>query len=401
MSAHAARLQLRERRLDVVHQHADVVQARALLEERRDHRARARSARAAPGATRPPAGTPCLHLLGRHVVLGLDLEAERLEGRARASPERWHRDAEVVDPQDSASQRAAILAATSSAAVNGSSSRARQAVDEPLGLAGAAGPRAHRSISRCRSASSNCRASCARRFAASAPLVSARARKRSTAPRAARRCPRRAWRPSRTISGGWPVVAGTARASTGSRPPRDRRPRGRPCSPTNTSAISMMPALSACTSSPRPGHQHHQAHVGGADDLDLVLADADRLDQDHVLARGGEHVSTCPVGGREAAQVAARRHRADEHAGIGRVRLHADAVAEDRAAGERRASGRPPRCRRSCPRARRCAVSRSTSVDLPAPGGPGDADDQRARRRAGTARAAAARASRLRRPRRG
>ncbi len=38
---------------------------------------------------------------------------------------------------------------------------------------------------------------------------------------------------------------------------------------------------------------------------------------------------------REAAQVAARRHAADEHAGVGGVRLHADAIAQDCAAGKR------------------------------------------------------------------
>ena len=40
-------------------------------------------------------------------------------------------------------------------------------------------------------------------------------------------------------------------------------------------------------------------------------------------------------GARQAAHVAARRHAADEHVRVLRVRLHAHAVAEDRAAGER------------------------------------------------------------------
>src|SRR3546814_5158318 len=38
----------------------------------------------------------------------------------------------------------------------------------------------------------------------------------------------------------------------------------------------------------------------------------------------------------EAAQRSARRHRPDEDAGIERHRLHADAIAEERASGERR-----------------------------------------------------------------
>ena len=87
----------------------------------------------------------------------------------------------------------------------------------------------------------------------------------------------------------------------------------------------------------QPRHEDHHAHVGGAHDLDLVLADADRLDQDHVLARGREHRDDV-IGGRgEAAQVPARGHRADEDAGVGGVRLHPDPVAEDRAAAEGRA----------------------------------------------------------------
>ena len=58
---------------------------------------------------------------------------------------------------------------------------------------------------------------------------------------------------------------------------------------TKMSAISMMPALSACTSSPAAGHEHHDRDVGGADDVDFVLADADGLDDDDVLAGGVEH----------------------------------------------------------------------------------------------------------------
>ena len=93
-----------------------------------------------------------------------------------------------------------------------------------------------------------------------------------------------------------------------------------------------MPALSACTSSPAPGHERHDRDVGGADDVDLVLADADGLDDDDVLAGGVEDERGFAGRAREAAEVAARRHAADEHAVVAGVRLHADAVAEDRAA---------------------------------------------------------------------
>src|SRR6185436_4533086 len=71
-----------------------------------------------------------------------------------------------------------------------------------------------------------------------------------------------------------------------------------------------------------------------ADDVDFILADADGLDEDDVAAGGVEDESDLARRAREASEVAAGRHAADEHTGIARVRLHADAVAEDRAARE-------------------------------------------------------------------
>jgi hypothetical protein len=70
--------------------------------------------------------------------------------------------------------------------------------------------------------------------------------------------------------------------------------------------------------------------------VDLVLTHADGLDQDEAEPRGVHQVDA--VGGRprEPAQRAARRHRADEDAGIESEIAHADAVAENRAARERR-----------------------------------------------------------------
>ena len=77
--------------------------------------------------------------------------------------------------------------------------------------------------------------------------------------------------------------------------------------------------------------------VGLARDLDLDLADADRLDDHPGLADRVEHTHRLRGRDREPAEVTPRRHRADEHARIGRVALHTDAVTEDRTAAERAA----------------------------------------------------------------
>ena len=135
---------------------------------------------------------------------------------------------------------------------------------------------------------------------------------------------------------------------------------------TKMSAISMMPALSACTSSPVPGTSVTIDDVGGADDVDFVLADADGLDDDDVEAGGVEDDRGLGRRPRQAAEMAARRHAADEHAGVFGVRLHAHAIAEDGAAAvrARRIDGehadRPPglaRTRRSADR-RACSCRR-------------------------------------------
>jgi hypothetical protein len=82
------------------------------------------------------------------------------------------------------------------------------------------------------------------------------------------------------------------------------------------------------------GH-HHERRVGRPRDLQLVLPDAHRLDQDHAVARRVEDAHHVPRAARQAAHVTARRHGPDEHAVVGRVPRHADAVAEDGAAGVR------------------------------------------------------------------
>ena len=91
----------------------------------------------------------------------------------------------------------------------------------------------------------------------------------------------------------------------------------------------MIPALSAWTSSPAPGTSVTIETSAVRTMSTLVLADADGLDQDDVLARRVEHQRRVAGGTRQPAQVTARRHAADEDAGVTGMRLHPDAVAED------------------------------------------------------------------------
>ena len=83
------------------------------------------------------------------------------------------------------------------------------------------------------------------------------------------------------------------------------------------------------------GHQRDDGDVRRANDVHLVLTDADRFDDDDVVARGVEDDRGFRGGARQAAEMTARGHAADEHAGVLGVRLHADAIAENRAAAVR------------------------------------------------------------------
>ena len=139
---------------------------------------------------------------------------------------------------------------------------------------------------------------------------------------------------------------------------------------TKMSAISMMPGLERLHVVAGARHQRHDRDVGRADDVDFVLADADGLDDHDILAAGVEHQRDLARGAGEAAEVAARRHAADEHAGVAGVRLHAHAIAEDGAAGVTGWWDRRRRCRPSGRRRAARRSARSTSVLLPAPGGP-------------------------------
>jgi hypothetical protein len=85
-----------------------------------------------------------------------------------------------------------------------------------------------------------------------------------------------------------------------------------------------------------PRHEHDRDRVRGAHHVDLVLPDAHGLDEHDLVSRRVEHVDGVGRRARQAAQGAAGRHGPDEDAGV-RVDLgHADPVAEDRPARERR-----------------------------------------------------------------
>ena len=97
----------------------------------------------------------------------------------------------------------------------------------------------------------------------------------------------------------------------------------------------MIPAFSACTESPEPGIRTSTHLVRDAHHLDLALAGPDRLEEDHVAAGGVEQQQGLERRLRQASQVPAGSHRADEHARVEEVIDEADPVAEQRALRER------------------------------------------------------------------
>src|SRR6185436_10050863 len=70
-------------------------------------------------------------------------------------------------------------------------------------------------------------------------------------------------------------------------------------------------------------------------DVVLGLTDADGFDHDLVETESVHHVARVDRRARESAVPAAARHRTDVHAGVERALFHADAIAEQRAAGVR------------------------------------------------------------------
>ena len=105
---------------------------------------------------------------------------------------------------------------------------------------------------------------------------------------------------------------------------------------TKTSAISISPALLACTASPQPGFTTTTVVSASPAISTSTWPTPTVSTSTQRRADGVEHPDRLGRGQREAAEVAPRRHRADEHAGVDGVVLHADPVAEDGAAGERR-----------------------------------------------------------------
>src|SRR5687767_1674775 len=80
--------------------------------------------------------------------------------------------------------------------------------------------------------------------------------------------------------------------------------------------------------------EHDDADIGGADDIDLTLTDADSFDENHIRARGVQDLGHVARGTCQAAELPARRHAADEDSAVGEVAPHSNAVAQDSAAAE-------------------------------------------------------------------
>jgi hypothetical protein len=126
----------------------------------------------------------------------------------------------------------------------------------------------------------------------------------------------------------------------------------------------------------RARHQTENDRVGVVDDVDLGLADADRLDED-VVEPGCVHQQD-RLEGRlgEASERAPVRHRADEHTLVEEVLREPDPVAEQRSRGER-ARGIDRQDRHAAP-ARACvAHERADQRALSDPRRAGEPDDAR------------------------
>src|SRR5690606_26028830 len=83
-------------------------------------------------------------------------------------------------------------------------------------------------------------------------------------------------------------------------------------------------------------HEHDDGGIRGRGDVELGLADANGLDEYPIEAEGVHNVGDFPGGERESADPAATGHGPYEDALVERDLVHPDAVAEQRAAGERR-----------------------------------------------------------------
>ncbi len=104
---------------------------------------------------------------------------------------------------------------------------------------------------------------------------------------------------------------------------------------TKMSAISMMPALSACTSSPLPGTVI-TIEISAVRTMSISSCPTPTVSISTTSFPAASSTSATSVGrARESSEMSAGRHTADEHAGVAGVRLHAHAIPEDRSAGER------------------------------------------------------------------
>ena len=97
----------------------------------------------------------------------------------------------------------------------------------------------------------------------------------------------------------------------------------------------MIPAFRAWTESPDPGISTSRITSADADDLDLALSRADRLEKYKVLPRRVHEQHGLERRLRESAEMPARAHRADVDVGIEEVVSEPDPVAEESALRER------------------------------------------------------------------
>ena len=96
----------------------------------------------------------------------------------------------------------------------------------------------------------------------------------------------------------------------------------------------MTPDLSVWMPSPDSGTSTRTVESAMRGDIELALPDADGLDEDAVEARGIEQVAHLARRRGQTAEGATASHRPDVDALVERHGFHADAVAEQRAAGE-------------------------------------------------------------------
>ena len=325
------RLERGERRVDVRDAQADVMQARRPCSRgtsrrvrrstsaRRARASRRRSRRSAAGATRRPQ---------RRAVRSPNSRREhRDHGRRRPRPpcrrDRWHRD-RAPSARAHARRSAAPYGSSSRAAMRSSNAvelagrehvrldvlheRPAQDLAQPPLRAGAAALAERRRRLR------------AKPLDRRDELGHARARRRDRAQD--RRLPL-AGRPGSSDS----IVS--IDAAVRSAPSRSA------LLTTKMSAISMMPALSACTSSPAPG-TIVTTEMSAVRTMSTSSCPTPTVSM-MTTSKPAASSTTRGLGGRarEAAEMPARRHAANEDAGVFGVRLHAHAIAQDGAAAVR------------------------------------------------------------------